>query len=495
MEYNQRLKQTQKEIEQEINKWCAKYANEDGTIDPIEAKKQLRGADLQNFKYSLSEWERMAKAGGYDHEMNLEYYKSRVSRLQALQAQITSIMGKQTSGDVNKLSAVLKDTYSDTYNRSIYTTQQAKGQFSANFAHIDDNTLDAIIRSGWSGANFSQRLWGNATNLLPQVLTESLFRGIALGYGNDRIVKMARVKLQDFSANQIHRLVVTETAHITEQATLKSYKESGIEKYEYLATLESHTCEVCRGLDEKTFDVEKQVTGENYPPIHPYCRCTTAPITSYDSRIDDLFDKIDNTRWARNPETGKGGFIAEIDFNTWKKSTDLLREAKNSEPKITEDLKGIISKTNSQLTGLDFRLKTLDSLARKVGNEPDAKMRDIVRYTTISTPENQVDEYSRILVSLLKKGYNISTVKNYWLNPLNPYNGINTNFFSPDGYEFELQFHTQESFDLKQGKLHELYEKVRVLDESQKEEIAKLNKEMFKLSSLLEKPKNIDEVR
>ncbi|MCT1195267.1 hypothetical protein EFL90_11570 [Lactococcus lactis] len=370
-EYNQRLKQTQKEIEQEINKWCAKYAKEDGTIDPLEAKKQLRGADLQNFKYSRDEWERMAKAGGYDHEMNLEYYKSRVSRLQALQAQVTSIMGKQTSGDVNKLSDTLKDTYSDTYYRSIYNVQQAKWKVSANFAHVDENKLDSIIRSGWSGANFSQRLWGNATKLLPQALSESLFRGISLGYGNDKLVKMARVKLQDFSENQIHRLVITETAHITEQAGLNSYKESGVEKVEWLATLESHTCDQCRALDGKVFELKKA----EKPPVHPYCRCTLAPWYKE-------LEEISTTRWSRDPETGKGKFVKDMSYEQWQERVGLVSNKQNSSNNSKMDLESIKQFMNSidmkqasheELTMLGSLVNGAFDVAGNIGNKDKLK--------------------------------------------------------------------------------------------------------------------------
>ena len=67
-------------------------------------------------------------------------------------------------------------------------------------------------------------------------------------------------------------------------------------------------------------------------------------------------------------------------------------------------------------------------------------------------------------MNLKKEGILVSAVKNYWTIPSNPYNGINANFLTSKYYEFELQFHTKESFDLKKGLLHELYEKQRVLD-------------------------------
>lgn len=265
----------------------------------------------------------MAKQGGYNHEMDFEYYRSRVSRLQALQLQVAGLMGKQTSNDVKSLEELLKGSYNDTYYRNIYNSQAVKGKFSSNFAHVDDKKLNAVIHSGWKGSNFSTRLWGNAARTLPKTLSETLFRGISLGYGPDRLTQMARVKLKDFSENQVHRLVTTEAAHIVEQATLDSYKETGLEKYEYLATLESHTCEACGKLDGQVLEVSKQETGTNYPPIHPYCRCTTVP-------WDKWFEENDIKRWSRNEETGKGESIDDMPYSKWK--ADVF-----DNPKQTED--------------------------------------------------------------------------------------------------------------------------------------------------------------
>lgn len=120
-------------------------------------------------------------------------------------------------------------------------------------------------------------------------------------------------------------------------------------------------------------------------------------------------------------------------------------------------------------------------------------VRDVARYTVIGKAETMTKEYNSFVAKMLEKGYNVSAVKNYWNNHSNPYNGINNNFVSPKGYEFELQFHTQESFDLKNGKLHELYERQRVLDPFKDvDEIFKLDFEMNQLSKKLTRPKNIE---
>jgi len=184
-----------------------------------------------------------------------------------------------------------------------------------------------------------------------------------------------------------------------------------------------------------------------------------------------------------------------IEIDAYQQSRRLIRIARNSEAVITKNLLSISSSLGTEMGGLDYRLKTVESLARKIKNEPNAKLRDVLRYTIISSPQSQVDSYFKMIDELQKKGYTISAVKNDWSNSSNPYNGINTNIFSPNGYEFEVQFHNHESFTLKNGKLHEIYERQRILDPIKDvEEYRKLYDEMWSLSNGLRKPKNIEKI-
>ena len=57
-----------------------------------------------------------------------------------------------------------------------------------------------------------------------------------------------------------------------------------------------------------------------------------------------------------------------------------------------------------------------------------------------------------------------------------------------------MQYHTRESFDLKNGPLHELYEKRRMPTTSKTEKY-RLDNEMLELSKTLKVPKNIERVK
>ena len=136
-----------------------------------------------------------------------------------------------------------------------------------------------------------------------------------MGYSANRVVKDIRDRFYDVSTTNIHRLVVTEMGHAAEEATAKFYEDSDIDQYQYLATLETHTCDQCRHLDDKVFNTKDRVEGKNHPLMHPYCRCTTVP---YDKNLPEA-----PTRWARDPETGKGVWIDNLKFSEWKKQLNI----------------------------------------------------------------------------------------------------------------------------------------------------------------------------
>lgn len=179
------------------------------------------------------------------------------------------------------------------------------------------------------------------------------------------------------------------------------------------------------------------------------------------------------------------------------------------EPPITKDIQRIVEDSGGKIEGLDFRIKTRESFLRKVDADYQAiratgsdigpaqiaaAMNDVIRYTGIADGENLYTFYSMTIKQLEDAKYKIIKVKNTWRNTLNPYRGVNTIIQSPAGQNFELQFHTPESFNLKQHELHELYEEYRLVTTfaDRKRELLKA---MFDLSAALIEPKDIDKIK
>ncbi|RRK09381.1 hypothetical protein D1831_13070 [Lactiplantibacillus garii] len=82
--------------------------------------------------------------------------------------------------------------------------------------------------------------------------------------------------------------------HVQEEATAKSYDESDIDVYEYMATLESHTCDVYGRLDGPHFAVKDRKPGINYPLIMPL----SLYYGSVDCRLTGRWRALD--AWTQN---------------------------------------------------------------------------------------------------------------------------------------------------------------------------------------------------
>jgi hypothetical protein len=170
-----------------------------------------------------------------------------------------------------------------------------------------------------------------------------------------------------------------------------------------------------------------------------------------------------------------------------------------NEPGITEHVKKVAESTGMDILGLKYRIKSRSSFLEKIeknynpdGNEYEIK--DIVRYTLGTEPDSLVDKTLQSIDKLGQEGYNTVRIKNTW-GVGSSYNGINTFIKDPNGQVFEMQYHTKESFDLKNGELHELYERQRKITDDESEEYLEIEDKMIELSSKLTFPKNIERVK
>lgn len=100
----------------------------------------------------------------------------------------------------------------------------------------------------------------------------------------------------------------------------QSYQECGIEKYRFLATLDTRTCPICGELDGKIFPVSNMKIGVNCPPMHSGCRCTTVAVVSKKASPQ-------SKRSARDPITGKTYLVpASMSYREWILSINNLQK-------------------------------------------------------------------------------------------------------------------------------------------------------------------------
>jgi hypothetical protein len=137
------------------------------------------------------------------------------------------------------------------------------------------------------------------------------------------------------------------------------------------------------------------------------------------------------------------------------------------EPALTQKIVEIADSIGADMAGLEHRLKTEKSLARKIQNDSVEyngnveraadNINDAVRYTLLFEPDVYTESAIKTIDGMRDAGYQFERVKNFWRKG-DDYQGINGKVRHPDGFKFEMQFHTKSSFDTKE-KTHPLREK------------------------------------
>jgi SPP1 gp7 family putative phage head morphogenesis protein len=267
------FEQARREIQSVINDFYIRYAREN-KVSYADAQKLLDKAEIGELKDFIRKvYENMGK---HNQELNNMSIKARITRYQALEKQIDAMLQQLYAIEYQiKGEELLKDVYTDTYYQTWYNIDVYHG-FHQEFAQISAKTVDELIRYPWSGVAFSSRLWRQKDHLL-QKINESITTMLIQGR-NPKTLAGEFAKTFKTKEYEAYRLLHTEYSFIVEQATLAGYEEDGVEKYRILATLDMKTSDICRSEDGKEYDVDKAVTGVNYPPFHPFaepllCQC------------------------------------------------------------------------------------------------------------------------------------------------------------------------------------------------------------------------------
>lgn len=235
-------------------------------------------------------------------------YSARIQRLQDMQREIDELMNTTYHLEKERSTRHYTDLMQDNYYKSIYDIQHDTG-LAFSFAGISADQIDKVLKSKWSGINYSQRIWNN-TQKLAENLKEELLINLMTGR-TDR--EVAEIISNKFGAGAIEarRLVRTESNYIANEMEEQSYEECDIEKYMFIATLDKKTSKVCQEHDHKIYLVKDRQPGKNCPPMHPWCRSTT--IAYLDNETINGME-----RRARDPETGEVYKVpGNVSYSEW----------------------------------------------------------------------------------------------------------------------------------------------------------------------------------
>lgn len=328
----------QKEIDDDITVWHKKVATANG-ISMADAKKLMSRKDRKEFQWTLEEYEQHAKADLLSgvtsaHVMNASA-NWHLSYLDGMKLQLEHHVDKLYKNIDSKTRNHFKESLNENYLNTAFELQKGIGIGEKMEVPYDERKLENILRTPWAsdGKNFSQRIWKDRTQLvnnLQKNLSESVIRG-----DSDTDMIQALSKDEKKAEFNTRRLVETESAFFDSESERQCCEDFGIEKYRFLAVLDMKTSDICQELDNKVFLEKERQVGVNAPPMHPFCRSTTAPV------VDEDFL---TSRRAKNPKTGEYDEIPpEMNYKQWKEKyvegKEPVEEVKQEQvqvPKETE---------------------------------------------------------------------------------------------------------------------------------------------------------------
>lgn len=314
LEIEKQYKAAQNELEAQIARWYQRFADSNG-ISLAQAKQWLKGQDLAEFKWDVKEYIKYGKEnainGAWMQELENASSKFHISRLEALQIQTQNSLETMFAQQMGTMKKALSDVYASGYYHTAYAVQQGFG-LGWDIAGLDQAQIEKVLSKPWAvdGYNFSTRIWNSKTKLIGEVHNE-LSKNLLTGADPQKAIDSLAKKMGTSKSNA-GRLVMTEQAYFSSAAQKDCFNDLDVEEYEIVATLDSHTSDICRSLDGKVFKMSDYKPGVTAPPFHVYCRSTTAP------HFKDNFDA--GERAARGAD-GKTYYVPDdVTYSEWKKA-------------------------------------------------------------------------------------------------------------------------------------------------------------------------------
>ena len=330
-EMNKAIQQTSAYLEKEVK--AVMRGMQSFGISEAEAKKILNaagdGTALQRLRKAAQQVSDPEKREALLNAINSAgAYRYRITRIEELNKDINRRCRELYKTENRHVTSALRNVAEDSYYHEIFSIQKGTG-LGFSFANFQQQDVDRILRSNWVGGNYSQRIWKDVSGMTERLKSELLVSMLSGRSGE----KTARIFQEQFGVNAYcaRRLVRTESAYVANAAQKSAYSEAGIDRYRFVATLDSRTCECCAALDGKVFDLAKAKPGTNYPPMHPFCRSTT--IADFgDEELADL---------ERRAKDKDGNAVKVPAGMTYDQGKEKYVDPPNSDPAPTIPIAGI----------------------------------------------------------------------------------------------------------------------------------------------------------
>ena len=402
-------------VEKEIESFFSRYANKEN-ITMAEAKKRVSNIEIEAYKRKAKKYVKEKNFSDEANEqMRLYNLAMKVNRLELLKANI----GLELVAGHDELKSYTGDKLEGSYLEEIKRNASILGDTVIDNAKMAKTVAD----SSFKNATFSERIWLNQDQLknsLSSVLSNALIQG-----KNPReFIPLIRKKF-DVSRCNAERLLRTEIARVQTQAQAESYEANGIDEYEYIACSLKDVCPLCKEMDGKTFKLKDMEIGENAPPMHPNCHCSTAPYSDrkeYEKWLDGLANGEHSLRFdewkERQSDKSKSFLMSKVkskltEASNDKRYADLSTEWKNDfNIEIDESVKELnyssVSRALKSLRNMLNQYPEINKYVKRISTSDNGAMVFRPSKNDISlNPEyfKDPEAYSKLIKEQVRKGY------------------------------------------------------------------------------------------
>ncbi|AEQ98548.1 type III secretion system effector XopAD [Xanthomonas oryzae] len=188
--------------------------------------------------------------------------------------------------------------------------------------------------------------------------------------------------------------------------------------------------------------------------------------------MEDALEALQQAGWIDRSQPPAERLRAVQPQDIALKAQTLLGRARQMEPQVTDMLQNIAARHGGQLAGTQHQLKSYSSLQEKLKQrvalkkqsleEAAASVNDALRYSVVLEPQGFTAGLRAVLAALDDQGHARVKLTNQFTEYPPSFKAINLTLRSPEGALWEIQFHTPETFALKE-RFHDLYKRAHAL--------------------------------
>ena len=280
-EINKRLQYAQDAIQKEIDAQWDSFSNGQ-KITRSEAMKRASEMDVKAFARKAKKYVKEKDfSPTANKELKLYNLTMRVNRLELLKANI-GLELIATFDDLDKYFS------NELTKAGLKEFQRQAGILDMTISKSDyGKRVKQVLNSSFRAegfATFSDNLWMYQAELKSD-LDKLLVRSVTMGRNPKQLApELAKYLTQEGRENakfNVQRLMVTETTRVQTGIQEQSYRDTDIDQFVFIS--EPTACRYCLPLNGKVFDLKDMSPGINCAPMHPFCRCSTAPYVDRDA--------------------------------------------------------------------------------------------------------------------------------------------------------------------------------------------------------------------